>query len=139
MVLINTITAVISFLTNLIIIMFLIITIFTVLGMDLYHSVMLQTDYNDDYNFQTFGNGFLLLFGSLTGQYWHKIMQQLMLTGSFNGVQCVEIQDYNDRQTTGVLGCGDSSPPYFFFFYLLIVRCLLVNVMVALTNFGIIS
>ena len=50
---------------------------YAVLGCSLYHSVILQTHYNEVINFRSFGNAILLLTGSLTGQKWHLIMNEL--------------------------------------------------------------
>lgn len=67
MISVNAIFAIIGLFIYIMIHLFLIVLIFSVLGMDLYKSVMFQDHYNESYNFRSFGSSFLLLFGCLTG------------------------------------------------------------------------
>jgi hypothetical protein len=63
---------------------FLMIFIFTVVGMDFYGSDDIDQEYvngmyNRHANFRYFGNGFMLLFRTVTGEAWNGIMHDMMV------------------------------------------------------------
>jgi len=68
----------------------LVLFIFAVLGMNLFHGVILQEHYNEYCNFRDIGRSFLLLLRCVTGEQWNLIMHELTFKGAYNGVQCVE-------------------------------------------------
>ena len=83
--LMNAINTLFSNLINIMGLLWLVIYIFAILGMNMFHGVMLQKHYNEYSNFQSFGNGLLLLIRCVTGEGWNLIMQELANKSSYNG------------------------------------------------------
>ena len=81
--LIQTLSWSISTLFNVFILMFLIFCIFAILGCYLYDRLTINkygekiVYMNSFYNLNNFYNSFLLVFGSVTGDNWHLVMQEL--------------------------------------------------------------
>ena len=76
-----------SNLINIMGLIWLVIFIFAILGMNMFHGVMLQAHYSQYTNFQSFGNSLLLLIRCMTGESWNLIMQELADGEiSYNGV-----------------------------------------------------
>ena len=50
---------------------------FVILGMNLFSNVQLQTNLNQNINFQTFGAAFITLFITSTGENWPLVMADL--------------------------------------------------------------
>ena len=50
---------------------------FVILGMNLFSNVQLQTNLNQNINFQTFGTAFITLFITSTGENWPLVMADL--------------------------------------------------------------
>ena len=72
--LMNAINTLFSNLINIMGLLWLVIFIFAILGMNMFHGVMLQEHYNEYTNFQSFGNALLLLIRCVTGEGWNLIM-----------------------------------------------------------------
>ena len=72
--LMNAINALFAELINIMGLLWLVIYIFAILGMNLFHGVILQEHYNQYSNFQSFGAALLLLIRSTTGEGWNLIM-----------------------------------------------------------------
>jgi len=85
-VMINTLLIIASILINIAGLMGLCLFIFAILGMNIFHGVMLQEHYNEISNFQSLTSSLLLLIRCMTGEKWHLIMKELNLQGEYNGV-----------------------------------------------------
>lgn len=72
--LMNAISTLFSNLINIMGLLWLVIFIFAILGMNMFHGVMLQEHYNEYTNFTSFGNSLLLLIRCVTGEGWNLIM-----------------------------------------------------------------
>ena len=94
--LMNAINALFAELINIMGLLWLVIYIFAILGMNLFHGVILQEHYNQYSNFQSFGAALLLLIRSTTGEGWNLIMQDLAITNSDEGVSCYESQTFEE-------------------------------------------
>ena len=57
--------------------LFLFLFMFVILGMNLFADIKLQTNLNQNLNFQNFGTAFLTLFISCTGENWPSLMADL--------------------------------------------------------------
>ena len=82
----NTLLNVMTIMLNILAFFALTLLMYSVLGCNLYATVMLQKHYNDVNNFRSFSNAMILLTGCLTRQNWHLIMSELTLQGEYNGV-----------------------------------------------------
>ena len=78
--------------------LWLLVFIYAVLGMNLFHGVMLQDNYNESSNFRSFSNSIFTLIRCLTGEGWNLILTDLTLQGSYKGKECVENQSFEDWQ-----------------------------------------
>lgn len=76
--------------------MLLLVYIFAVLGINIFHGVMFKEHYNEYTNFRTFGNSLLLLLRCVTGEGWNLLMNDLHEDDGLNGVQCIPDQSYDD-------------------------------------------
>ena len=54
--------------------MLLLIFIFAILGMNIFHGIMYQEYYNEYTNFRSFDNSVLLLLRCVTGEGWNLLM-----------------------------------------------------------------
>ena len=88
-VLVEAITNLFLNLVNILGLHLLLIFIYAVLGMNLFHGVIYQENYDKYTNFRTFDNSLLLLVRCITGEGWDLIMADLAFTGKYDGVQCV--------------------------------------------------
>lgn len=81
---------------NVALLLFLIIFIYAIIGMNFFMNVQLQNSLTPNSNFQTFGKTFMLLFrvGTISG--WNDVLQALMLTSSDPGTKC---EDHFDIQS----------------------------------------
>ena len=87
--------------------LWLVIFIFAILGMNMFHGVILQEHYNEYSNFQGFGNALLLLVRCVTGEGWNLIMQELANPNAkYDGDECIQNQQFGDWENEGIKGCG---------------------------------
>jgi hypothetical protein len=82
--LVDTLVVSIPAMTNVASLCFLVIFIFTVMGMDFYGSDDIDQEYvngmyNQHANFRYFGDGFMLLFRTVTGEAWNGVMHDIMV------------------------------------------------------------
>lgn len=87
--LMNAISTLFSNLINIMGLLWLVIYIFAILGMNMFHGIMLQAHYNEYTNFQSFGNALLLLIRCVTGEGWNLIMQELANKSPYNDKVCI--------------------------------------------------
>jgi len=133
---------------NVLTLIFLVLFIFAVLGVNLFAAVVLQTELNAHANFQSFGRAFLTLFRFSGGEAWNAVMYELMVredgTGSYlpGGTSCVPNpthtqmaaawEEAGDR--TFMIGCGAPAPWAYLFFlaFTLLTAFIMINLFVAI-------
>ena len=113
-------------------ILFLMVYVYAVIGMNLFGDVILHSNFEllQNVNFQTFPKAFLLMFRLSTGSGWDVILQALSLPPPF----C-------DPNYNGLPGgnCGNSISAYIFLVtYVFVTSQIIVNMFIAviLENFG---
>ena len=74
---------------NVMSLIFLLLYIFAVLGVNLFSGVMPQSELNNKANFQNIGNAILTLLRCATGEAWNNIMIELANDEGYNGVPCI--------------------------------------------------
>ena len=72
--LIDTIVYIIPSIANLGALIFLLLFIYSALGMNLFGTVMFQSQVNEHANFQSFLSSMMLLMRCATGERWHLLM-----------------------------------------------------------------
>jgi len=93
--LVDTLVLAIPAMTNVASLCFLVIFIFTVMGMDFFGKDDINQDYvggmyNQYANFRNFGDGFMLLFRTVTGESWNGVMHDIMIS------KCDQRLNFND-------------------------------------------
>jgi hypothetical protein len=73
----DTLFNIIPQITNFIALLFLLLFIYTALGINLFSVVKFQDFINDQNNFSGFLDSFIFLFRCATGEDWNKIMHEL--------------------------------------------------------------
>ena len=86
-IILDTIVHIIPQVTNIMSLVFLLLFIYSALGLNLFSTVMYQRYYNSRANFRSFGDSILLLMRCLTGEDWNQIMKELALKSEFDGEQ----------------------------------------------------
>lgn len=86
-IILDTIAHIMPQVTNIMSLVFLLLFIYSVLGINLFATVMYQDYYNERANFRSFGSSILLLLRCLTGEDWNLIMKELAIKGHYNGVK----------------------------------------------------
>jgi len=128
--------------------LFLVLFIYTVVGINLFAQVQLQENLNMHANFQTFWRAFLTLFRCATGEGWNNILYELMLrpdgTEDYlpHGSSCKPYPTYNEmsaaweqtQDRSYMIGCG--TPGYltypFFITFMLLTSLVMINLFVAI-------
>ena len=130
-IILDTIAHIMPQVTNIMSLVFLLLFIYAVLGLNLFATVMYQDYYNERANFRSFFESILLLLRCLTGENWNLIMKELTLSGNYNGVDCIDNQTYDEMQEDGVLGCGNSIAYIYFVTYMILLSMVIMNLSVA--------
>ena len=130
-IILDTIVHIIPQVTNIMSLVFLLLFIYSVLGLNLFSTVMYQDFYNTRANFRTFGNSILLLLRWLTGEDWNEIMKELALKGEYNGEVWQENQTYEEMQRDGIKGCGTNISFFFFISFMILLSMIIMNLSVA--------
>ena len=121
-IILDTIAHILPQIMNIMSLVFLLLFIYSILGMNLFATVMYQDSYNDRANFRTFGDSILLLYRWLTGENWYAIMNNLAFSTSYNGVEWQSSQSYEQMQHDGVLGWGTSIAYFYFVTFMILLR-----------------
>jgi hypothetical protein len=98
-VVLDTLMNIIPQITNIMAMIFLLLFIYSVLGISLFADVKYGVYYNLDSNFRNFPQSVVLLFRCMTGEDWNLVMDDLANTSD-----CVSNQSYDDQQADGVEG-----------------------------------
>ena len=64
---------------NVAMVLFLFLYLYSIIGLNLFGNLMLQTTLNQNVNFQTFTSSMLLLFRSMTGENWNAVMADMQV------------------------------------------------------------
>jgi hypothetical protein len=120
--------------------LFLLLFIYAVLGVQLFADVQLQDAMNGHANFQTFSRALLTLFRMSTGESWHELMYDASRPQAYN-FDCRELT-YEEMLANGgqPMSCGKpvAAIPYFLSF-MVIMSFMFLNLFIAiiLENFNI--
>jgi len=128
---------------NITALLFLMLFIYTVMGVQLFSSVMAPQEQLSDFsNFQTFGKAFFLLFRSLTGEAWNAIMFELNVQnedgdplGCITDPTWVQMEGWRVAQDdpNAAIGCG---PPVelisiYYLTFVIITSFIVLNLFIA--------
>ena len=75
--LVEAITTLFLNLINIMGLMLLLVFIYAVLGVNIFHGIMFKEHYNEYTNFRSFSNSLLLLLRCITGEGWNLLMNDL--------------------------------------------------------------
>lgn len=100
-VVLDTLVNIIPQITNIVSLIFLLIFIYSVLGISLFATVKYGDLYNHNNNFRTFPKSIILIFRCMTGESWNNIMFELTVN-----TDCSSSQSYDEMQQDGINGCG---------------------------------
>lgn len=111
--------------------LFLFIYLYSVIGVNFFSMIKLQTSLNKNANFQTFGTAMLTLFRISTGEGWNDIMEDCAREKSIEFL-CYD-QNFEQRQKDGIQGCGSHIISYFFFMsFMIFVTFIMLNLFIAI-------
>ena len=131
-IILDTISHILPQIMNIMSLVFLLLFIYSILGMNLFATVMYQDYYNDRANFRTFEDSMLLLYRCMTGENWNAIMDNLALSSSsYNGVEWQSSQSYEQMMHDGVLGWGTTVSYFYFVSYMILLSMIIMNLSVA--------
>ncbi|EGZ10886.1 hypothetical protein PHYSODRAFT_337660 [Phytophthora sojae] len=127
-------------LSNITSILFLILFVYSTMGVHLFAKVALTSDIDRHANFQSFGVGFLFLLRAATGESWDHCMYDL----ASSTLRCVSDPQYdpgmcgfnNSEDCTPLNGCGNPVAYFFFCSFTLIVSYVMLNLTVAVVLEG---
>ncbi len=135
---INAIVHVIPGMTNIGALVVLLFFVYAVCGMQLYGTVAIQGDMNEQANFRTIANAMTSLFRFSTGENWNGFMWSLFeeredcetdLRYDEKSPWCVQDRDYPD--CTEINGCSAGVSVFFYFYtFTLIVSYVILNMFV---------
>lgn len=117
--------------TNILSLIFLLLFIYSALGINLFATSMFREHYSEKTNFRDFPNAMMLLLRVATGDNWSNIMFDLSKTDSYEGRSCVENQTYSDMQENHVLGCGSNMAFPYFLSFIIIISFTVMNLSIA--------
>ena len=95
-------------LANIGLLLFMLVYLYAILGLNLFSRVKLHEELDDHANFQNFINSFLTMVRCATGEAWNDIMKSLMDQRSIS-YDCIEDPTWEDIQENGgePNGCGN--------------------------------
>lgn len=122
-------------LSNITSILFLMLFIYTTMGVQMFATVALSDNIDTHANFQNFGTGFLFLLRSATGEAWDACMHDL----ASRPAGCVDEPPYdptmcgfsNAVDCTPLNGCGNPIAFAFFCSFTLLVTYVMLNLTIA--------
>lgn len=127
----DTLVYIIPQIANIMSLIFLLLFIYSVLGINMFSPIMYRDNYNRLSNFRDFYMSIVLLMRWATGESWNLIMMDLTSSDSYNGVECVENQSYSDMQTQGILGWGSNISILYFLSFVIIITFVVLHLTVA--------
>ena len=133
-VVLDTLVNIIPQITNIMALIFLLLFIYSVLGISLFADVKFGDNYNKDNNFRNFPQSIVLLFRCMTGEDWNLVMSDLANTNN-----CESNQTYKDIQDDGVMGCGTWVSYLYFITFMVVLQMIIINLTVAAVIDGLAS
>lgn len=118
--------------------LFLIMYMYAIIGMSLFHNVKINGAFTEIINFQTFGNSFMLLLRLATSAGWNDILDALLISPPY----CDSEFYYLPDKDLHVASNGDCGIPYlaipYMVSYIVIVWLIVINMYIAviLENFS---
>ena len=97
----------------------------------MFSPVMYRDNYDRLSNFRDFFMSIVLLMRWATGESWNLIMMDLASTDSYNGVEWVDNQSYDDMQSHGILGWGSNISIAYFLSFVVIITFVVLHLTVA--------
>lgn len=125
-VVLDTLMNILPQITNIMGLIFLLLFIYSVLGISLFADVKYGDYYNKNNNFRNFPQSVILLFRCMTGEDWNQIMTDLADTSN-----CASDQTYAEVQADGVNGCGSWYAYPYFISYMIVLQMIIINLTVA--------
>ncbi|KRX08462.1 hypothetical protein PPERSA_12943 [Pseudocohnilembus persalinus] len=111
--------------------LFLVLFLYSVLGMNLFGYVKPTDDgITDKANFSGFFRSFFILFKCSTGESWNLVLRDIVQDQAPNNA-CVNISSYEDYQEHGLNGCGSSVGYLYFITFQIIFSMIVLNLFVA--------
>lgn len=125
----------------------LVIFIFSVIGVNMFSSIIYQEHINENMNFTSFSKALIVLMRCATGESWNKIMKELAIKpdqfiqrvdkdGNNFIEYCMENQSWDDLKEHGPKMCGASSSYFFFGLYIVIMQLMMLNLFIAVVLEG---
>ena len=114
--------------------MFLIIYIYSVMGITFFADVkMANPPFHSRLNFRTFANSFYTTFRMATGEGWNDLYNELTKTNDTQNHKCMENPKYEDVKDNEPVGCGSPLIGVLFFSsYLIVVTLIFLNLFIAI-------
>ncbi|KAE9001800.1 Sodium channel protein type 5 subunit alpha [Phytophthora rubi] len=122
-------------LSNITSILFLMLFIYSTMGVQIFAKVALSDNIDSHANFQDFGNGFLFLLRAATGEAWNSCMHDL----ASNTPGCIDDPPYNATMCgfnnfdgcQPLNGCGNPIAYAFFCTFTLLITYVMLNLTIA--------
>ena len=111
--------------------LFLIIYIYAILGIQLFAKNMLADNLNSHANFQSMHKAFITLLRAATGEAWDVIRNDLSQEKSLL-YQCKFEHEIMDENRFEPIECGNAIGQIYFFTYSLLVQLIFLNLFVAI-------
>lgn len=105
----------------------IILTIYAVIGMNFFGTIMPGNVINENKNFQDFTSSILSLIGVTTGDNWNDLMNELSISKD----DCKDNQTYQELITDGPRGCGGMISYGFFISFILVNNMVIFNLFIA--------
>lgn len=103
-VILDTLMYILPQITNIMSLIFLLLFIYSALGISLFSTAMYRENYNRLSNFRDFYFSIIILMRCATGEDWNLVMDDLASSDPYNGRECIDDQTYQDMQDQGIRG-----------------------------------
>mmetsp|Transcript_35371 Transcript_35371/g.54134 ORF Transcript_35371/g.54134 Transcript_35371/m.54134 type:complete len:301 (+) Transcript_35371:3572-4474(+) len=116
--------------------------IFSVIGMNMFATVIYQEELNENMNFQNFSMALIILLRCSTGENWNDIMRELAIEESkpietADGPEyCVTEQSYAERNAVGPKECGGKEAYIYFGVFIVVIQMMMLNLFIAVVLEG---
>ena len=103
-VILDTLMYILPQITNIMSLIFLLLFIYSALGISLFSTAMYRDNYHRLSNFRDFYFSIIILMRCATGEDWNLVMDDLSSNDPYNGRECIEDQTYEEMQDQGIRG-----------------------------------
>lgn len=128
---INTFLITLPSLFNVGALLFLILYVFSIIGMSMFPYIKYGEGITRNANFHHFGISFITLLRISTGEDWHLIQSDCLRFLKPNNI-CFDISDFEGYSLYGLMGCGLNEAYIFFISFIIIFTLVLLNLFVAI-------